>query len=215
MKKVSIMGLILLVGCGAATPDLGRSQAVAHDALAAVFGATPAGPLAAPALSARLVELRLAVEADKVVLTNRGEQQILGLRGIVYEAYGYTENYPDVSVLIDEIAADLNNVHPRAGEFFAATKSTQIVDGREVNVRGIDPSLARLTDDLTGSNGARAMAVLVETDEPTEVRKWPGTFTSCLADCPAAGGACSTADLLAGFETTQLISRTGNYYRCR
>lgn len=77
----------------------------------------------------------------------------------------------------------------------------------------IDPEPARLTAPLSGSTGATAAAVFVNTSTSTNVVKWTSGYMSA-AWVPAAGTPCSIGDLPAGVDATQMIQAAGGYRRC-
>lgn len=74
------------------------------------------------------------------------------------------------------------------------------------------PEPARLTQPLSGSNGATGAAYYVNTTIETTVVRWSGSwmYNTSLA----AGTPCSTVDLAAGVETGKVIQATGNYRKC-
>lgn len=73
------------------------------------------------------------------------------------------------------------------------------------------PEPAFLTQDLGGSTGTMASAYYANTSTPTNVIKWPGTWT---AGSVAAGTPCSTFNLDSGAETTTVIVANGHYRKC-
>jgi hypothetical protein len=73
------------------------------------------------------------------------------------------------------------------------------------------PEPARLTQPLSGSNGASAAAYYDNTLGFTTVVKWP---TSWTPGPPEAGSPCSTVNLPYGYVTTSVIERTAGYARC-
>jgi hypothetical protein len=75
------------------------------------------------------------------------------------------------------------------------------------------PEPARLSQNLSGSTGATAAAVYVNTGEPTTVFSRPSTWTAA-GPWVEAGRPCATGSLPEGWETTSVIERTGNYVRC-
>jgi hypothetical protein len=78
----------------------------------------------------------------------------------------------------------------------------------------IDPEPANLTQPLTGSNGASAAAVYVNSGGPTSVVKWSPTFVQ-TANPPAAGTPCSTGNLDTNGQTLKLIQAgSGNFRKC-
>ena len=77
----------------------------------------------------------------------------------------------------------------------------------------LDPEPARLTQSLSGSNGATAAAVYVNSGQNTTVVRWPGSYTSGSV-LPPAGMPCSTLDLPPGSDTTKVIVAYGNYRKC-
>lgn len=88
-----------------------------------------------------------------------------------------------------------------AGGTFVATSGSALA-----------PEPARLTASLSGGNGAAAAAYYVNTDQPTNVVKWPGTYLYNTTLAP--GTPCSPYDLAEGAEAMRVIQATGNYRKC-
>jgi hypothetical protein len=74
------------------------------------------------------------------------------------------------------------------------------------------PEPARLTAELTGSNGSSGAAYYINTNQQTNVVKWPGTYMYNTTLAP--GTPCSPYDLAEGAEATRVIQATGNYRKC-
>jgi hypothetical protein len=78
----------------------------------------------------------------------------------------------------------------------------------------MDPEPARLTQSLSGTTGATAAAVYVNSAVATRATKWPSTYTSGGTNPPAAGTPCSTGDLPLDGTTTSMIQASGSYRKC-
>jgi hypothetical protein len=81
------------------------------------------------------------------------------------------------------------------------------------------PEPARLTQDLSGSMGATAAAVYVNTNTQTKVIRWYADWTSTDATVRAAGeGApCATSDMYSGQQTSKVLHLVfgGTKAKCR
>jgi hypothetical protein len=77
------------------------------------------------------------------------------------------------------------------------------------------PEPAQLTQSLSGTTGATGAAVYVNTQQQTQVVKWPSTYTATANPLPP-GTPCSTGALAAGAVTSKVIQALGtsNYRRC-
>lgn len=73
------------------------------------------------------------------------------------------------------------------------------------------PEPARLSQSLTGSTGATAAAIYVNTSEPTTVLRLPGTWISGLYE---SGRACSPYPVSADTITDMVVERQGSMARC-
>lgn len=76
----------------------------------------------------------------------------------------------------------------------------------------IDPQPAQATASLTGSTGATAAAVFVNTETPTTILKWDASYAP--GSTAAAGTPCSVTDLGVNATTQKVIQVFGSNRRC-
>ena len=76
----------------------------------------------------------------------------------------------------------------------------------------VDPQPAQAVAKLSGSSGASAAAIYVNTLVDTTVVKWPSGYTP--GSLAPAGAPCSNVDLLEGTETVKIIQIIGSSRRC-
>jgi hypothetical protein len=75
------------------------------------------------------------------------------------------------------------------------------------------PEPAKLSANLSGGNGANAVAVYVNSQAPTRVMIWSGSIYA--PNGPAVGTPCSPVALRSGATTTSVIvDQGGGYRRC-
>jgi hypothetical protein len=115
-----------------------------------------------------------------------------------------------------------SNIKNRAGTLTGLQMLTNLSDRAEIvypNSRPFlhvdngtyiefDPSTARASAILTGTNGASAAGVYTNDNTTTTIRKWPTTSTACMlgAGCPKIGQPCSPANMAIGATTDKTIA---------
>ena len=163
----------------------------------------------ATAVMERLTQLKTMVDEGTVIWGDVNKTTVCGLPAAERELHGAAHIYDLNSLrawnIVQQIGVELDRCWgPGASKFTYLGN-----DGKTVK---IDPEPAQLTQSLSGSTGATAAAVYVNSQSPTNVVKW---FSSYYYNPGlAAGTPCSTVNLASSSETLKVIVASGSMKRC-
>jgi hypothetical protein len=193
---------------GACPSDGVAKQAVARDVFRYILGADytfPAGPFCAAA--------QASIDGIRQMMSNctltapAGPSVVCGLQSAEYKLSC------GLGVSGSLLGKTMNMTSQNLDMCFGAGVSTFFHTGTnttEVWVT-IDPEPTRAVQNLSGSTGATAAAVYVNSQTPTKIIKWPNSYTPGAA---TAGSPCSVYDMVAGTNTLGTIQAYGGYRKC-
>jgi hypothetical protein len=207
--------------CPATTALRVQRQRQASDILAYILGdsskAPPVGMLSAA--NAFRSALRAGGLPASLAVVGEGVSTICGLQAGVVRFGANPQGIMgpfatfQMKVILDTLAMGAELTFPGISPFL---HTANCATANAACTMDFDPEPAQLGAPLSGSAGATASATYINSGGSVSVRKWPSTFATCSANCPAFGQPCSASNLAAGTTTASVInaSSDGTRYRC-